>query len=113
MIAANENRLELLLEAAQCIWEAVIEPPMKKKAEKVRSKVGTVELRYMLRNNELLHACLDGWDIIQATNDGCMVPYDWKYIPWFVEVCLDWNVHEAQVTLRDEWKALCLVKATE
>ena len=113
----NSNDFEILLETVQCVWEAVenrlIQANNKDAAELIREVVGTPGLRSMFREMDLLNACDEGWKLIQGKTEGSMIPYDWKYVPWFINECLEWNTKASTVTLRDNWKTRCLCKTTE
>lgn len=103
----KEDQRELELEAAQCIWEAVlvslgsddnIEDQMCK-------SIGTVELRYQLRQRDILKACIDGWDLFEKKGvQEKMIPCDWEYVPWFTSNCLDWDTALGFVSLKKNWK---------
>lgn len=105
---------ETQMEAAQCIWEAVLEDFRNDGvAEEVRGMIGTAELRYQLRSLDILKACEDGWFILERLGvQEKMIPYDWEYVPWFVWNCLDWDVEEGSVSLKSNWEEI-VVKIKE
>ncbi|WP_018123360.1 hypothetical protein [Desulfovibrio oxyclinae] len=96
------------VEAAQCIWEAVLDDLRANGvAERVRRSVGTAELRYQLRDHEILDACEAGWDLLERLGMQDKIgPYDWEYVPWFVWNCLDWDTDGGFVTLKPNWDTL-------
>lgn len=100
---------ELQVEAAQCIWETVLEELMDHRedtvANRLRKVIGTSELRYQLRKLDILNACEAGWDILESLGvQEMMIPYDWEYVPWFVWNCLDWDVESGEVNLKGGWE---------
>lgn len=104
---------EIQMEAAQCIWEAVLEDLMDYREDtpinRFRSTVGTPELRAQLRNLDILKACDDGWFMLEqnGTQDK-MIPYDWEYVPFFVRNCLDWEYAEntGTISLFPNWREI-------
>lgn len=105
------------IEAAQCIWEYVIEfdrieniNPLSRKAFE---DLGIVEFRFRLRNHALLDACEKGFTLIEAFTENiaiqeAFIPYDWAYVPFFVENCIDWET----VALLPNWRNI-LMEAVE
>lgn len=96
---------ELRLEAAQCLWEAAIDEGLYELATaplfELREQVGAVELRFRLRNSELLDACSEGWHLAGGP-DEFIGAYDWDYVPWFLAECVDKDAR-----LRPDWKSRC------
>lgn len=88
-------KIELRLEAAMCIWEAVLEENL---FEERRQKVGAVQLRHDLM--PLIDALDQGWKLCDQDK---MCPFDWEFTPWFLKNC----VSETHATLYPNWKELC------
>jgi hypothetical protein len=93
---------ELQLEAAQCIWEHVLENRNRDDIDKVFGNIGTIEVRHWLRNLEILTACEKGWNQLSVVEMEAFCPYDWAYVPFFVDNCLDWK----DLLLRHDWKEI-------
>ena len=98
---------ELQVESAQCIWECVIEnhnsarriPGAKSLFADAFDDLGTVEIRWRLRQPDVLDACGEGWELLDEDTKERLAPYDWKYVPAFVLACLD-----DECLLRPDWK---------
>ena len=98
-VAANCEASDALLEAAQCLWEAVLS----RKAQGggaggVWEAMGKAELRGRLRKPALLAACLEGWQTAKEKDDGA---FDGSYVPLFIETCID----PRDAALVPGWKA--------
>lgn len=98
-----------ILEAAQCLWEAIISAPSGRfpDFEKYGSLHGAVGLRYALRDEKILAACSIG--IHLAREAGFEWAYDWDFCPWFITHCL--TVAESEVRLVSDWLDRCKNKA--
>lgn len=98
-VAATSEASDALLEAAQCLWEAVLS----RKAQGggaggVWEAMGKAELRGRLRKPALLAACLEGWQTAKEKDDGA---FDGSYVPLFIETCID----PRDAALVPGWKA--------
>lgn len=100
----TETPIQLLLEAAQCLWEAYLDREGQMPSlDAYRERFGTVELRFALRDEAILGACSLG--ITTARNHGYHDCYDWEFCPWFLANCV--RVGGAKITLRPDWEARC------
>lgn len=99
MVEVNQ---ELLIEAAQCLWEAYLENAPNF-LNQYRERFGTVELRYALRNVDILKACHEGIEVARSQGfDDC---YDWSFCPWFLANCLE--IDGMTVRLVEDWRSRC------
>ncbi len=82
------------LETAACAWEAVLEilnggageKGLRHKAQRIREKIGTAELRLLvLRWVELIDA---EWAKVKDTYDS---PFDWEFVPDWIARNIDWS----------------------
>jgi hypothetical protein len=99
---ATPEYTELQLEAAQCIWEHVTENRDREDLSPAFDRLGTPKIRHWLRNNEILSACEKGWSQLSEDEKEAFCPYDWAYVPFFVDNCLNWE----DLLLRHDWKEI-------
>lgn len=82
----------LRMEAAMCLWEAVIEHELFELGQ------GTVARRHaVMALADPLHL---GWTLV---NKDQMAPFDWEYTPWFLENCVD----PRTITPFPNWMEIC------
>lgn len=95
-----------LIEAAQCLWEALIDAPEGSYPgfDVYRWERGTIELRYALRNEEILAACSIGINLARDLA-GFEGAYDWDFCPWFLAHCL--TVEGGEIRLVPDWLERC------
>lgn len=72
------------LEAAACLWEAVLDelrdaPPGP--LHRIAEDVGMAELRRQVI--ELSETCNEAYEI--ASENGYDYPFDWNFVPWFLD----------------------------
>lgn len=114
----------LLAEAAQILWEDVIECESSavngtrdndehvKLVAQIREQLGSIEMRYACRN--LAHAMVIAHAIMPDEAQEAMSPYDWEFGPWFMRECVDWQgVPTYGVTLRKDWVQIVRAKVVE
>lgn len=107
---------ELLMEAAMCLWEAWMEAETGSAHHQTmnlydayRDEVGTVQLRHDLMR--LVPAVHIGWSVYStayvsaATDMPCLDPFDWEFVPWFLENCVE--IDPRFLSLRPGWLDLC------
>jgi hypothetical protein len=73
-----------LMDAAMCLWEAVLEHEDIWQAS--RDALGIDEVRRFAAH--IARTCLNGWGIAHADGDGFDDPFDWEFCPWFVRNCV-------------------------
>lgn len=92
----------LRMEAAMCLWEAIDGQPF---AEQYRQQVGAAQLRHDVM--EFVEAVHVGWHChelaTQAADVYTLCPFDWEFVPWFVQNCVDWET----CTLDADWLKSC------
>ena len=74
------------VETVQCMWEEfnnwLCEDDAK--AVAIVEGVGTPEVRYVLRSEQIIAACERGWEMFEEHGQQeHMLSYDWTYVPWF------------------------------
>jgi hypothetical protein len=90
-----------VLDAAMCLWEAVLETNM-------WASIGdggplTAERRdFCARIAERCHL---GWVIAHADGDGYDDAFDWEFCPWFLTVCT--KNTSSELLLCDDWRDQC------
>lgn len=98
-----ENQLEI--EVAQILWELFFDrstvlghlPEMK-----VLKSVGTMNMRAVFRNKDIISAVLEGWKLVKAFGlEEVFLPYDYCYCDFFLGQCMS-NFQ----TLHPNWKAI-------
>ena len=81
----------LRMEAAMCLWEAVLDEDM------FSLDQGAVARRHMVMAlADPLHM---GWTLVDKD---AMCPFDWEYTPWFLTNCVD-----DHGTLFPNWMEIC------
>ena len=85
---ASSDASDDLLEAAQCLWDAVLPRAVWGEGfDDVAGELGMAELRGHLREPALLATCPEGWQATEERHyDGA---FDWGYVPLFLETCID------------------------
>jgi len=93
-----------LLNAIQCLWEAVVEKHREDTdAQQHWDSIGTPLLRKALRGPEIVQAYMEGWVLLEELgSQSDMAPFDFQYVPWFVDSCLDWGEN---VSLKTDWQS--------
>lgn len=85
----------LRMEAAMCLWEAVLEED---RFPEHRQKVGAVQFRHdIMTLVEPLHV---GWAVCDGEKH---CPFDWEFCPWYLDNCVD----PEDLTLFPNWLELC------
>ena len=98
-----ENQLEI--EVSQILWELFLDrstvlghlPEMK-----VLKSVGTMNMRAVFRNKDIVTAVLEGWKLVKAFGvEEAFIPYDYHYCDFFLGQCMS-NFQ----TLKPDWKEI-------
>ena len=98
-----ENQLEM--EVAQILWELFFDksivlghlPEMK-----VLKSVGTINMRAVFRNKNIIAAVLEGWKLVKSFGvEEAFIPYDYNYCDFFLEQCMS----DFQI-LEPNWKEI-------
>ena len=93
---------EDVLEAAQCLWEAVLETRTGDPASSIPEldelfeRMGTNSVRAACRQVDILTAMLQGYDSLHTEDS-----FDWEYTPAFLRSCInmsDFSLHEDWMT---------------
>lgn len=100
----------LQIEAAQCIWEHILEN--RKHFDPFFKELGSAEFRDRLRDPQILDACCAGWDSLTQDEQEDFAAYDWEYVPWFVDNCLQWDDPKS-VMLKPDWLHILKCEATK
>jgi hypothetical protein len=73
-----------LIDAAMCLWEAVLETNMW--ADATEDMGGACGKRDFC--GQIAEECHLGW-VIASDSDGFDMAFDWEFVPWFLKVCVD------------------------
>jgi hypothetical protein len=74
------------LEAAMCIWEAVLEIRDRPDVKRAFEALGTNEVRHMAMG--WVDACERDWQLVQEDYE---LSYDWDFVPAWIEKNVDWG----------------------
>lgn len=81
----------LHMEAALCLWEAMLESRDKlADLDEAWNRRGTVEMRHCAI--QLAPAVGAVWDSMTEEEQEACIPYDWEFVPLFLR-CLTWEDH--------------------
>ena len=86
MSTYSENQVD----TAMCIWEYVIENK-ERYFEILFKEHGTKEARTRMRWLTLIRACEKIWNKLNDHQRELLEPFDWEFIPKFIEICVDWD----------------------
>lgn len=93
-----------MAEVALALWECLLESPDDyPEIARLRTVVGTAEIRSMFANPVILAACNKGWRAAQ--DNGFDEPFDWEFCPLFLRDCV--GVSDGYLVLRDDWESRC------
>lgn len=93
----NFEFTELEVEAAQNLWEAFNDLYRACYEDRtdddtglvsLRNSMGTVHVRWLLRQKPILSAVVRAWDAASEDVQEMFVPYDWNFCPWFLQNCI-------------------------
>lgn len=100
-LAQGQDRLEPMMLAAQCAWEHCLAVQTKVQADNATLSQHDDILSDMLEGQgsfemrekcmALAHAINIGWAIMSDDGQGAMGSFDWTYVPWFMEHCVNWE----------------------
>lgn len=105
------EREHLLMEAAQCIWEHILDQLVETDRlrpnpwwETQRENLGTSALRHWAR--ELAPIALQAYDVALEGREELGEAYDLEFIPWFVEnsVAQKDITYELKPVMKPDWK---------
>lgn len=101
-LAQGQDRLEPMMLAAQCAWEHCLAVQTKVQADNVTLSRHDDILSDMLEGQgsfEMREKCMAlahpiniGWTIMSDDGQTAMGSFDWCFVPWFMEHCVNWEV---------------------
>lgn len=99
---------ELMMETAMTLWEVVLEGEIgSSQAASLRAyrdRVGTVQLRHdIMAIVPMLHI---GWHVHWIAAEGDLCVFDWEFVPWFWNACVDIDLTSG-LTVKPDWLAKC------
>lgn len=93
---------EIEVEAALCLWEAVLDKRQDERIDEAFSNHGAFAMRGFamgwVKHSERM------WKALGDASDG--VTYDWEYCPFYIDQCIDWT----DCTPRDDETCLALLR---